>query len=264
MAIKSAENKFRKLPFMQHLITKFTLLFSLLFTVGHSSAGGVPAADDASFIKPYRAVYDANFDFFLPLEGTAIRQLQQQKNGDWLLSHTIDSSLIILKENSLFQWQQGQPKTQIYEYNQKSIGKKKHARLKFDWTQLSVHHQSKEPAGEYDIPSNTLDKLNYQLKLRQDLAANRSLPSYAVADRHHLKNYDFKVVGEEVLETPLGKLNALQIQRVRAADAKRQTTIWLAMDWDYLLVKIKQVEKGKSLEVVMIEGQLDGKPIRGL
>jgi len=256
---------------MRHVITKLTLvlslMFCLLFTVGHTAAGGTPvtnAADDVSFIKPYRAVYDANFDFFLPIEGTAIRELQQQANGDWLLSHTIDSSLLILKENSLFQWQDGQPKTQLYEYNQKSIGKKKHDRMEFDWAQLSVYHQTKEPAGEYDIPSNTLDKLNYQLKLRQDLAANRSLPSYVVADRHHLKNYDFKVVAEEVLQTSLGKLNALQLQRVRAAGAKRQTTIWLATDWDYLLIKIKQVEKGKSLEVVMIEGQLDGKPIQGL
>jgi len=252
---------------MPHFFSKFALLFCCLFTIGTLSAGGNPtisAADDDAFIKPYRTVYDANYDFFLPIEGTAIRELRQQENGDWLLSHTIDSSLLVLKETSLFDWQKGQPKTRVYQLQQKTIGKSRDNLLKFDWTQQLVHHQSKDPSGQYAIPPNALDKLNYQLKLRQDLVTNRSLLSYSITDRRRLKTYDFQVIGEEVLETPMGKINALQLKRVRAPDAKRQTTIWLATDWDYLLVKIKQLEKGKSLEVVMVEGELDGKPITGI
>lgn len=219
---------------------------------------------DSGFIKPYRAVYDANYDFFIPLKGTAVRELRQQQDGDWLLSHTIDSSLLTLKETSLFIWQHNQPKTRVYHYQQNSIGKSRDDLLEFDWDKLLVRHKTNEPAGQYKIPANTLDKLSYQLKLRQHLMTGSALPSYPVSDRHQLKYYDFDVIGNVELDTAMGKLNTLQLKRKRAADAKRQTTIWLATDWDYLLVKIHQDEKGKSFDVMMVEGVLDGQPIKGI
>ena len=250
---------------MPSVFAKPLLLCTLLASTSFIHAGGNPVTNtQADFIKPYRAVYDANFDFFLPLEGTAVRELQQQPNGDWLLSHTIDSSLLTLNETSHFDWLDGSPKTLEYKFQQKTLGKDKNDHLVFDWSQHQLQFSSKDRQGEYSFPSDALDKLNYQLKLRQDLIANRELPSYAVTDRHNMKNYDFEIIGTEVLQTPMGKLNALQLKRIRDADAKRQTNIWLATDWDYLLVKIHQQEKGKSIEVVMIEGELDGQPIRGL
>lgn len=220
--------------------------------------------ENTTFLKPYRAVYEANYDFFLPLRGTAVRELRQQENGDWLLSHTIDSSLISLKETSLFSLHNNQIRTQVYQFQQKSIGKSRDDLLEFDWQQLLVRHRTNEPAGQYPMPENTLDKLNYQLKMRQDLAANITPLKYLIADRHNMKEYDFELIGKVVLDTPMGKLNTLELKRVRDADANRQTTIWLATDWDYLLVKIHQDERNKSFDILMSEGVLDGKAITGL
>ena len=251
---------------MPSFFKQLALSLCCLSIISTAFAGGdstEPSENTTNFIKPYRVIYHANFDFFLAVEGTAIRQLERQKNGQWLLSHTVDSALLTLKETSLFDWQQQQAKPQIYKLDQNSIGKKKSELLKFDWLNLQVHHYTDKPAGTVDIPANTLDKLTYQLKIREDLANGEKLGIYTVAEKRKLKEYGFILLGSEQLDTPVGKLNTVKIKRDRGADSKRQTMLWLAKDWDYLLVKIGQQEKGKNYEVVMTEGELDGQSIIG-
>ena len=218
---------------------------------------------DNHFIKPYRAVYHANYDFFLPIQGTAIRELSQQEDGLWLLSHRIDASLISMEETSLFTWKNKQPKPQVYRYKQKSIGKNRNEQLEFDWDEKLVHHKTDKAPGNFPMPEGTLDKLTYQLKIRQELQAGGELPVYSVADKRKLKQYGFNIIGSVELDTPMGKLDTLKIKRDRGAAAKRETTFWLAKDWDYLFVKIHQKEKGKSYEIMMVEGELDGRAIKG-
>lgn len=250
------------LSFAKRLLTICCLLTT------HSAIAGGSSTDNSSsqqsFIKPYRAVYNARFDTFLPFEGKAIRQLQQQPNGQWLLSHTIDSGILSLKETSLFNWQNQQPRTQTYQYKQNSIGKNKIQQLDFDWVALEAHHETDKAPGSFTIPVNALDKLTYQLKMRQDLQSGKEIGVYSVADKRKLKEYGFILLGTEELNTPVGKLKTVKIKRDRGPDNKRETTFWLASDWDYLLVKIQQKEKGKDYKVVLFEGELNGKPIIGL
>jgi Protein of unknown function (DUF3108) len=251
---------------MPSFFKKLALTLACLSFIGSSFAGGNPTEPTEStsdLLKPYRVVYHASYDFFLPIEGSAIRQLQKQESGRWLLSHTVDSSVLTLKETSLFDWQQQQPKPQIYKLTKNSIGKKKDELLEFDWRKLQVHHKTNKPAGTLTIPANAFDKLTYQLKMRLDLLNNKEPAIYTVAEKRKLKEYRFIPLGSELLDTPVGKLETIKIKRDRGADSKRQTTLWLAKDWDYLLVKIQQQEKGKNYEVVMTEGELDGKPIKG-
>jgi len=252
---------------MPPFFKKLALTLACLSFIGSSFAGGnpsEPSKNTPDFLKPYRVVYHASYDFFLPVEGTAIRQLKRQENGQWLLSHTVDSSMLTLKETSLFDWQQNQPKPLVYQLKQNSIGKKKEQLLEFDWRKLQVHHKTNKPAGTLDIPANAFDKLTYQLKMRLDLLNEKEPTIYTVAEKRKLKEYQFIFLGSELLDTPVGKLKTIKIKRDRGADSKRQTILWLAKDWDYLLVKIQQQEKGKNYEVVMTEGELDGQPIKGI
>jgi hypothetical protein len=58
------------------------------------------------------------------------------------------------------------------------------------------------------------------------------------------------VIADEVLQTPLGRLNTVKLERVRAASDDRVTAIWLARDWDLLLVRIDQVSaSGLSIKL---------------
>lgn len=245
---------------------KRLLIAGCFLFVSSAFAGGSAttlASTGQNFIKPYRAVYDANFNVILPFQGKAVRQLKQQENGHWLLSHTIDSGVLSLQETSLFDWQAQQPKPLAYHYQQNSIGKNKNETLDFDWPAKQVHHQTDKAPGSFAIPDNTLDKLTYQLKIRQDLANSRGVGVYTVADKRKLKEYGFILLGPELLDTPVGKLETVKLKRDRGPNSDRETILWLAKEWDYLLVKIQQREDGKDYEVVMVEGDLNGQPIKG-
>lgn len=219
---------------------------------------------DTQFIKPYRAGYQASYRFMLPFKGTATRELTQTENGQWQLLHRVKSPMIKLEESSLFAWTENQPKPISYLYQQSGLTKKRKVSLSFDWSNmLAINSAPDEPINLKLLPGS-LDKLNYQLKLRQDLSSQNKPGSYYVADRKRLKQYSFDLLGEEQLETPLGRFNTVKLKRSRGKDSSRETIFWLAKDWDYLLLKIQQKENGKSYEIVMSEGELDGTAIKGL
>ena len=70
--------------------------------------------------------------------------------------------------------------------------------------------------------------------------------SYPVISRGKLKQYDYRVVGNEVLETAIGPLATVKVERVVDADSNSQFTAWLASDWEHLIVKLEQKKNGDS------------------
>ena len=107
------------------------------------------------------------------------------------------------------------------------------------------------------VPSTTQDKLLYQITLMIDLMQGREKPQYAIADGGTLKDYDFSVLGEEKIDTPLGKLDTIKLKRI---DDKRHTVIWCAKSLDYLPVRIEQVEKDDANLAMMIR-EVTGLPV---
>ena len=69
-----------------------------------------------------------------------------------------------------------------------------------------------------------------------------------------------KVMARQVLDTAIGPLNTVLVQRVRE-DKDRTTKIWLASDWDYLAVQLEQIENGESHEMKIINGQVNNQPV---
>ena len=51
-------------------------------------------------------------------------------------------------------------------------------------------------------------------------------------------------MSEQILQTAIGPLNTVKVERV-IDDANKTVIIWLATDWDYLIVKLQQ-SKGKD------------------
>lgn len=114
-----------------------------------------------------------------------------------------------------------------------------------------------------EIPERSLDKLSYQLQIRSDLINNRTLQKYPIADGGTLKAYDFELIGEEQLDTPAGKFDTLVIRRLRENDKDRNTTFWLAKDWDYLVVKSQQDDDGKSYDIDLEYATQGGEKVEG-
>ena len=57
----------------------------------------------------------------------------------------------------------------------------------------------------------------------------------------------------------------MKIERIRSSESRRRTTVWLASDWDYLLVRLEQVSgSGTETELSIDTGTMGGEPIKGL
>src|SRR5690625_8003441 len=96
-----------------------------------------------------------------------------------------------------------------------------------------------------DTSKHVQDPLSYQVQLQRDLIDGRENLSYQIANNGGLREYSFEVVDEEVLETPLRKVNTVKVMRSRK-NHDRVTYAWLAKDWDNLLRRLQQQEDGES------------------
>ena len=97
---------------------------------------------------------------------------------------------------------------------------------------------------ELELEAGYLDMITHRLQLRRDLSAGQQVFSYPVISRGKLKQYSYKVVSEEILQTAIGPLNTVKVERV-IDDSDKSVSVWLATDWDYLIVRLQQ-SKGKD------------------
>lgn len=223
-------------------------------------AATLPAA--AQLPQPFHAAYQAEIKGF---SVTAQRSLSVRKDGQLELRFKARSLFAQIDEVSQFNWvDDGQLQPQRYEYHRTGLGRDRHAKLSFDWPALTVTNDVQDKAWKMALPKQAQDKLSYQLQLRHDLINQRTDMHYAVADGGKLKTYGFEILGKEVLNTPLGKFNTVKVKRLRA-HSDRQTLIWLAPDWDHLIVRIQHIAKdGKDYEINLAEAQVNGRPVEGL
>ncbi len=222
---------------------------------------GLNAHSAAELPMPFNAVYKAEYG---SLTITATRSLQKISDDSMELRFAAKSWLARIEEVSQFQWDpEGQLVPKKYHYQRSGLGRDRQALLNFDWQNQKVVNNVQNKPWSMDLPQAALDKLSYQLQLRHDLINDKQDMRYKIADGGRLKTYDFKVLGEETLSTPLGQLNAVKVERIRE-NAKRTTHLWLAKDWNHLVVKIRQTEKdGKHYEINIASAELNGEPVTG-
>jgi hypothetical protein len=124
--------------------------------------------------------------------------------------------------------------------------------LEFDWTSGEVHTTSSGITWSQPITPGTQDKLSQQLLVRMHLAQNRREMTYQVADGGKIKQYSFRVVGEEEIHTPYGEMRCLRVKRSKD-EHKPDYTIWFAPQLDYLPVKIERQQSGRLYRMVLDE-----------
>jgi hypothetical protein len=102
--------------------------------------------------------------------------------------------------------------------------------------------------------------------LQEDVAAGKQSMSYQVVDGDEIEVYDFRVLGEERVRTKAGLIDAIKVERVRdPTQSSRKTVLWFAKDWDYLLVRLHQVEKdGKEYQIMLKDGTVNGRTVEGI
>lgn len=190
---------------------------------------------------PYTATYKVNLDN--RLNGTATATLSRQGNR-----FHYELRAMALMANSVektdFLFDNGQIQSLAYSTQRQVLFRSRTNTLAFDWKKLSVHAVRNGKEKDYAIPAGTLDPLNMEIQIRDDLMRTGKLDgAYPLADPKEFHPVKFEIYGTEVLKTPMGPVDTLKVRRIHA-DPERSSQFWLAKSMDYLPVKIVQTDDG--------------------
>jgi len=215
-------------------------------------------------LQPFSASYTADFKQ-VPVSGSAERSLVQQQDNTWKLRFKASMLVASLTEDSTFRVTNNSLQPLTYQYRRSGLGKSKEIEHDFDWSSRQVLGSERGKPLRVPLNRGLLDKSTYQLALQYDVADGKTSMSYQVLDGDDVETYDFRVLGEEAVRTRAGIVDALKVERVRdPTKSRRKTTMWFAKDWNYLLVRLHQVETdGKEYQIMLKAGEVDGRTVKG-
>ncbi|WP_339806696.1 DUF3108 domain-containing protein [uncultured Marinobacter sp.] len=227
-------------------------------TTTKTEAGNAPAETDntraAVELVPMRASYSASIDKGISINGSAVRSLQQQDDGSWIYRFDVDSFLADIKESVTFRWEDGQVIPQRYRYTLEGFAIRNRSRvLEFNWPSEAISGSFDGNTFSLDTEPEALDPLGFQLQLSQDLKAGKTDMRYAVVDKGGYDYDRFAVIGEEVVDSKVGSVNTVKVEKVRGEGSKRETLMWFAPELDYLLIRLVQTEPDGTRYEVNIE-----------
>lgn len=125
----------------------------------------------------------------------------------------------------------------------------------FDWDMNKVAITYKDRNSILDIPVNTFDNFSTQLLLMRAPDYKNIESTYSVISKGRLKNYVYKRVSKEEIETKLGKLKSNKYIRIKDNDKKTTYLGWYSESLHYLPVRLEKVENGKldlSIQITSI------------
>ncbi|MCU4674693.1 DUF3108 domain-containing protein [Catenovulum sp. 2E275] len=187
--------------------------------------------------------------------GSAKRQLSQIGENRFTFSYFSDLSFLILsdhrRETSELTINEGNVTPIRYLFKREGTGSDKSTTLSFTDGQILDSEENAKIEAAENI--HWYDEISYQLQMKMDLAAGKTEMKYYLIDhKKRDKLYHFKVVAEEIIEVPAGKINTVKLQRIRPGD-DRLTEFWLAPDLGYLLVRIRQERDGSEVADAQLE-----------
>jgi uncharacterized protein DUF3108 len=252
---------------IRHICLSLCLCLAvLLIPLASIKAANAPA--------PYEVSYTAKYN---GMAVDAKRELKKTEQGYRIVS-SVKGMLGGMTEQEDFQIDShGSIRTDHYLAKKSFFGIKSTEELVIDQEAGKASYTRKRKRKELLLKDGYLGPVSYQLQLRNDLKTNiestdekpasntfplKNSLSYKVMSRGRIKDYQFEILGEEIVNTTLGEIPTLKVQRIRK-DAKRQTIFWIAPAWNYLMVKISQQEKGgEHYEMLLDKASIDGNPIR--
>lgn len=216
-------------------------------------------------LRPFETSYSATVSD-IPFDGQATYTLKKEGNR-WLFKTLAVMAIAQRTETSDFILSNGYVQPSSYVFDQVGI-KPKEVSLLFDWKKMFAKGTMKDKKHSkelfFDLKYGMLDPLSTQLALQMDVANGKKQMSYRVIEDEKIEVFQFKVVGTEIIDTPVGKLSTVKVERVREANSKRQSYIWFAKKWNYTVVKLSHLEKnGQQYVISLASGSVNGKAIKG-
>jgi len=217
----------------------------------------VPVSDQVEARpQPYNAV-ETTFDVLMNDDkssvGEATIRYQVPEQGRYQLTWEVKATgLLGLMYPNLVQTSEGmitetglQPKQYKYQFGNK-VDKTYEAQ--FNWSDKVLTLKTSKGEKEMQIADNAQDLLSFMYQFM--FVPPLSNMQMNLTNGKKLAVYDYVFEGEEVLSLKLGEIKTYHIKHVKA-ESEDKTELWLAMDYQYLPVKIRKTEKdGTVIEQV--------------
>ena len=119
--------------------------------------------------------------------------------------------------------------------------KEQKQQLDFDWVTHQAHYSSTDEQKDFALAPILYDPLSFFFEARCELMAGQHEFSYPLIYKGRQKTHTYQVVGTEQINTGMGTLEALVVERQRS-NPKRQTRLYVAPELGYLPIKIEHQE----------------------
>ena len=138
-----------------------------------------------------------------------------------------------------------QPTSYLYQFGNKT---EKTRTANFDWLNKKVTMQTSKGSKIEDLPEGAQDLLSFMYQFMY--VAPLQTMQIPIATGKKLTTYDYSFEGEENINSPLGEIKTMRIMH-SGVDSDEKTELWLAIDYQYVPVKIRKIEKnGDVVEMV--------------
>lgn len=197
-----------------------------------------------TMLKPFTAHYSTSWRYgLIDIDINAVRTLQPIDEKRWSISFNAKTKGASLSERSVFQIKNGTLIPEHYQYQGSGLLKGQQRDIQFDYSKQQITNQlTGKPFDQaWDTPQH--DPLTYMLQAGLDLQSGSTDLHYQVFEKTRNKLREFVVVGEETLNTDIGRLRAVKVEQVR--DDNRKIQAWFSLDHNYQLVQLRETVDGK-------------------
>ena len=232
------------------------LAAGLALGLSTSAAGGeLPVA-------PFQARYEVYGQGFSL--GEAVMSLTADGSGGYRMSSDVRPNGLVallasasVRERASGEIRDGRIQPTRYERRMETGKKSGDVQLRFDWPAGRVEARSGTRQATLPLSPGVVDPLSLNMVVMRDLQRDRLPGQYTLVDETELRTFQIRNEGEEILDTPLGRLRALRVSHSKPGNT-RITTFWFAPELRYLPVRIAQHKKGKEvmrMEIRTVERQ---------
>ena len=137
-----------------------------------------------------------------------------------------------------------QPNQYSYQFGKKAD---KSRFANFDWSAKKVMLQTVKGTKTEELPEGTQDLLSFMYQFMH--VAPLQHMQLPIVNGKKLRIYDYSFEGEEQVNSTLGEIKTIHI--LHSGNDEEKTELWLAIDYQYVPVKIRKIENdGKVVEML--------------
>jgi len=201
-----------------------SLVFSLLLNAPNSLA-----------LEPFNHEYKSKFAGF---NAKSFRTLTEVEEGIWELRMVSKNFIAKYEEVSRFKLDENGYPIPIENYFEgRLFGVKRKEMTRFDWDTGTATWNRKEDVRSAELEPGMVDRILYQILVPVDAQKGTEIASYSFINRGAVKTYDFERLGTEIINLDGSDIEAVKMRRIDDKKEK-ETTLWLAPEMNYELVKI--------------------------